>query len=363
MARETKVGLLAGLAFIICFAIILANRGRQDLVSSQLAQMEQTHYGNTGRDGAEQRQPSVPPPSARSSQTQNEIEPSRTNHTVEHRQRPSRQDADAVDDQQLRTEGAPVGGVATTTPSPGEGQGTDAHQPMPTELPQEAADVRTMPLSAAESNAAARRETLEERLARLSSRRGSDGEPRVDPTGRFPRNPAFNEGQCTPELGGPALAPAAQSPVVPLARHTVVTGDTLWSVAAKYYQRGTGGLVNAIFEANRAVLSEPDRLRVGMVLTIPGKPGDQPATSPPPTVGGDQGLSLASQLKSGEPAPATSFRWYQVKKNDRYVSIAREQLGDGSRWREIFELNKSQFPDPDAIRDGVRIKLPVAVVA
>ena len=30
MARETKVGLLAGLAFIICFAIILANRGRQD---------------------------------------------------------------------------------------------------------------------------------------------------------------------------------------------------------------------------------------------------------------------------------------------------------------------------------------------
>ena len=29
MARETKVGLLAGLAFIICFAIILANGGRQ----------------------------------------------------------------------------------------------------------------------------------------------------------------------------------------------------------------------------------------------------------------------------------------------------------------------------------------------
>ena len=30
MARETKVGLLTGLAFIICFAIILANRGRQE---------------------------------------------------------------------------------------------------------------------------------------------------------------------------------------------------------------------------------------------------------------------------------------------------------------------------------------------
>ena len=31
MARETKVGLLAGLAFIICFAIILSNRGQRPL--------------------------------------------------------------------------------------------------------------------------------------------------------------------------------------------------------------------------------------------------------------------------------------------------------------------------------------------
>ncbi|RME38239.1 MAG: hypothetical protein D6788_07875, partial [Planctomycetota bacterium] len=28
MGRETKVGLLAGMAFIVCFAMILANRGR-----------------------------------------------------------------------------------------------------------------------------------------------------------------------------------------------------------------------------------------------------------------------------------------------------------------------------------------------
>ena len=36
MARETKVGLLAGLAFILCFAIILANRGRQEAVTTHL---------------------------------------------------------------------------------------------------------------------------------------------------------------------------------------------------------------------------------------------------------------------------------------------------------------------------------------
>ena len=43
MARETKVGLLAGLAFIICFAIILANRGRQHLIPAQLTYLDRSH--------------------------------------------------------------------------------------------------------------------------------------------------------------------------------------------------------------------------------------------------------------------------------------------------------------------------------
>ncbi len=52
-------------------------------------------------------------------------------------------------------------------------------------------------------------------------------------------------------------------------------------------------------------------------------------------------------------------RWYQVKKGDRYTSIAREQLGDVSRWQAIFELNREKFPDPNRIREGVRIRLPL----
>ncbi len=34
MASETKVGVVAGLAFIICFAVILANRGRQTVTDA-----------------------------------------------------------------------------------------------------------------------------------------------------------------------------------------------------------------------------------------------------------------------------------------------------------------------------------------
>ena len=59
------------------------------------------------------------------------------------------------------------------------------------------------------------------------------------------------------------------------------------------------------------------------------------------TSGGDS----SAQVQSTPPVHRRAFRWYQIKKNDRYTSIAREQLGDASRWREIYQLNKDTFPD------------------
>ena len=116
--------------------------------------------------------------------------------------------------------------------------------------------------------------------------------------------------------------------------------------------------INAIFEANRSILTSPDTLKAGLVLSLPVlEAAPRPPTVSAPTPSGDEGAKKHPSKKSAEqPVPAS--RWYQVKKNDRYVSIAREQLGDAARWRELHELNKDKFPDPQMIREGVRIKLP-----
>jgi nucleoid-associated protein YgaU len=53
----------------------------------------------------------------------------------------------------------------------------------------------------------------------------------------------------------------------PQDRHTVADGDTLFSLAEKYY--GDKTRFNAIFEANRAALTSPDQLTAGVVLVIP----------------------------------------------------------------------------------------------
>lgn len=49
--------------------------------------------------------------------------------------------------------------------------------------------------------------------------------------------------------------------------HTVVSGETLGKISKKYY--GKSSLYNTIFEANTDILSSPDVIKIGQVLTIP----------------------------------------------------------------------------------------------
>jgi nucleoid-associated protein YgaU len=72
---------------------------------------------------------------------------------------------------------------------------------------------------------------------------------------------------------GEASAPGAQAmaiPATPTARtHTVRKGDTIYSLARLYY----GGDVHrwhTIYDANRDKVANPNQLKIGQVLVIPG---------------------------------------------------------------------------------------------
>ena len=54
------------------------------------------------------------------------------------------------------------------------------------------------------------------------------------------------------------------------AKHTVVSGDTLSGLAAKYYGSGSRDNWMAIYEANKEEIGDnPSAIRVGQVLQIP----------------------------------------------------------------------------------------------
>ena len=68
-----------------------------------------------------------------------------------------------------------------------------------------------------------------------------------------------------------------------------------------------------------------------------------------------RGLQSATQT---EPAYGLRTVGYRTRMGDTFAAIAEETLGDGSRWREIWELNRRTVPNPRTLLPGVVLVLP-----
>ena len=82
-----------------------------------------------------------------------------------------------------------------------------------------------------------------------------------------------------------------------------------------------------------------------------------------------QGIEGATQIEEGkylveeeeqvEGEVQVSTREYVVKQGDTLSKIAQEQLGAGHRWKYLYEVNKDRIPNPDKLRPGQKIVIPV----
>lgn len=63
---------------------------------------------------------------------------------------------------------------------------------------------------------------------------------------------------------------------------------------------------------------------------------------------------------SSAPARNTPERevTYTVQKGDSLSKIARDQYGDGGKWKAIFEANRDQITNPDLIHPGQVLRIP-----
>ena len=66
--------------------------------------------------------------------------------------------------------------------------------------------------------------------------------------------------------------------------------------------------------------------------------------------------AAAAEADTKPPASQT----YTVKPGDSLSKIAKEHLGNGNLYMEIFNANKDVLTDPDKLKPGMVLKLPVA---
>ena len=360
MARETRVGLVVGLAFIICFAVILANRGRQrppltDVPSSSgkpvAGAAATTRPATLTMPGRSDRR--SPASSAKMTSASRSVSPRSPDGAPANRpSEPAATDARRVSFKQSMTVGSVLSsGAAVLNDRAGMS------------VPRKDTSRRSVgSLTAATKEQQERKRQLQDYLA---GRRIGDSSVDDADRGRSRKNPSAERKKPTPlnrERTRAVESKVPPSDAAPPITHTVASGDTLSAIAKARYGTRSERLIRAIFDANRSSLHDPNALKVGMVLKLPAIDGLRPSTDGQPAARPSK-VSRQQQRSGPRELGQRPWRWYQIKKNDRYASIAREQLGDAGRWQEIYELNKGKFPDPNRIREGIRIKLPAGASA
>lgn len=127
----------------------------------------------------------------------------------------------------------------------------------------------------------------------------------------------------------------------PAITHQVKRGETLTSLAEKYY--GKADQWARIKQANASVLSKSKWLLVGTNLTIPGAQRASLQTT------------TASQTPTS-PQPERSTK-YKIRQGDTLMKIARVVYGESGKWRRIQEANPGL--KPRSIVPGKEIVIPL----
>jgi nucleoid-associated protein YgaU len=94
------------------------------------------------------------------------------------------------------------------------------------------------------------------------------------------------------------------------------------------------------------------------------------ATAPETTATTELPLEEPVEFGQGTPPPQSAEpaedelltpvggRVYDVQKGDTLYALARQFYNDQTRWRDIWEANKTRLPDPDKLQIGMKLIIP-----
>lgn len=163
----------------------------------------------------------------------------------------------------------------------------------------------------------------------------------------------------TPLPVGPTRLSAVTDVAAPKREHKAQAGDTVSKMAYKYYGKNTKELRDLITKANPSLQRTPDKIVVGQMYVIPPAPSavsqDTVATS---TIPHTLMSTSTTQPTAGDTAATGSAKTYTVKANDSLWRIATEQCHDINAAKDIMAMNKDVLKGSNKLQIGMKLKLP-----
>ena len=319
MTRETKIGLLVGLAFIIIVGILLS----EPLNHAGEAQPAPLPYAgrnvlqSDAAPGSGTTQPPVSREPERAAAPSNPV--------------PTREEV-----------ARPQGGISIQI-----GSGAPSHD-----------HLSTLSNAGAQTAPTADRETTTSHQPQHKSVAKAPENP--GPIATNTRDPLFDAANQV----GEELVPVGKSgnaagdqkvtaagPATGNKTYEAVPGDTLAKIAQKAYGSASKANRDAIVAANPSLKQDPNRLLAGQSYVIPAL---STATTSPPV----QAVAKETPAKT-----ESAEYWYTVKAGDSLWAIARDQLGDTATIAAIKELNEQALKGSDSVRIGMKLRLPAKPLA
>lgn len=160
-----------------------------------------------------------------------------------------------------------------------------------------------------------------------------------------------SEVQARPLSVAPAPPPNV-APAAPDRIHTVVSGDSVFKLSAKYY--GDGKVWRKVARYNGLPEEPAPALKIGQQIKFPAA---EVLLGRAPTPAEVRAVAAVPAPRT-QAGAAQKTRPYVVKKGDTLAEIAQKELGTVRRTKEILELNKGVIKSADRIPLGATIQLP-----
>lgn len=351
MTRETKIGLLVGLAFILIIGILLSEHVTRSMEPPQATLVQ---AADTVRQGVQT--PGItraPQPPITTVRAPGEVAPQMPVPTQQELTRPVTPPIEQI---------IQVVPAEATPTAAGSGPSSIATGPQPTS-PMAGANLPVVVGSG---------EPPVTMIPQPTPTPPTAGTPAPDPAtpwGDFARV-AEQAGAPVIVIGAPErpAAAAAANPVVAsdtrkpavesappapngVREYVVEPGDNLHRVAVKTMGASTKANRDAIVRLNPSLQQNPNVLVVGQRYLVPAIPGLSPAK---PAAG-----STAS-AKPATPAAAKPAETvlYEVKAGDSLWKIAVEQTGSPNGMKLIKQLNADVLRGGDSVQTGMKLRIP-----